>query len=84
MKLAPLTFRLNIIELCEREASSDDIVEYIRKSTMFVKRTPTNLEILASELRAAGRIYGMYLDNKEEFYKLKEYLLNEEDKYNGN
>lgn len=75
MKLTPLTFRLNIIKLCEHGAILDDIVEYIYKTTLWVKRTPNNLEIMGRESRQAGRIYGMYLDNKEEFYKLKEYLL---------
>lgn len=80
MKLTPRTFRLNIIELCEGGANENDISDYIYNAFIAVKRTPENLEIMAHESRDAGMIHTLYLHHKEEFYKLKHYLLEEEER----
>ena len=73
MSLTPLTFRLKIIEIIENGGQESELIEYLK---YLAKQAPITMERQKAigTLSVTARAYYMYLDNKIEFYKLKEEL----------
>ena len=75
MILTPITFRLKLIEIIENGGQERELIEYLE---YLAKQAPITMErqkALGKLSVTAGTYYHMYLDNKIEFYKLKEELL---------
>ena len=74
MSLTPLTFRLKLIEIIENGGQESELIEYLK---YLAKQAPITMErqkAIAKLSVTARTYYYMYLDNKIEFYKLKEEL----------
>ena len=75
MNLTPLTFRLKLIEIIENGGQESELIECLE---CLAKQTPITMErqkAVGKLSVTAGTYYHMYLDNKIEFYQLKEELL---------
>lgn len=76
MRLTPLTFRLKLIEIIENGGKESEIIEYLTQLAKLAPMTMRRQKALGKlTVTAKTYYYYMYLDNRVEFYKLKEELL---------
>nr|DAT36892.1 MAG TPA: hypothetical protein [Caudoviricetes sp.] len=75
MSLTPITFRLKIIEIIENGGQESELLEYLEKLAKQAPLTTERQKAMSKLSLIVGTYYHMYLDNKVEFYKLKEELL---------
>lgn len=75
MRLTPLTFRLKLIEIIENGGKESELIEYLIQLAKIAPITMNRQKALYKLTATAKTYYYMYLDNRVEFYKLKEELL---------
>lgn len=75
MRLTPLTFRLKLIEIIENGGKKSELIEYLIQLAKLAPMTMNRQKALDKLTVTAKTYYYMYLDNRVEFYKLKEELL---------
>ena len=73
--LTPLTFRLKLIEIIENGGKESELIEYLIQLAKLAPMTMRRQKALGKLTVTAKTYYQMYLDDKVEFYKLKEELL---------
>lgn len=73
--LTPLTFRLKLIEIIENGGKESELIEYLTQLAKLAPMTMNRQKALGKLTVTAKTYYYMYLDNRVEFYKLKEELL---------
>lgn len=75
MRLTSLTFRLKLIEIIENGGQESELIEYLEYLAKLAPITTERQKTLGKLTVTAKTYYYMYLDNRVEFYKLKEELL---------
>ena len=75
MRLTPLTFRLKLIEIIENGGKERELIEYLIQLAKLAPMTMRRQKAIGKLTVTAKTYYQMYLDDKVEFYKLKEELL---------
>lgn len=75
MRLTPLTFRLKLIEIIENGGKESELIEYLIQLAKLAPMTINRQKALGKLTVTAKTYYQIYLDDKVEFYKLKEELL---------